>query len=181
MAATFASTPAADAFYVAFRVPNLLRELLVDGTLVNVSVPLFAEAEAREGREAIWALANALLGALMLILGVATLVLIVAAYCAMDFKSAFPRGSAGRAALAHWHYLLGLSVSVERHLTGCAEFIRACRAASGNPGLVVMVGGHLISARPALVEELGADAMACDAREAMLTGLELVARRKEGR
>lgn len=79
MAATFASTPAADAFYVAFRVPNLLRELLVDGTLVNVSVPLFAEAEAREGREAIWALANALLGALMLILGVATLVLIVAA------------------------------------------------------------------------------------------------------
>ena len=82
---------------------------------------------------------------------------------------------------SHHTDLLGLSVSVERHLTGCAEFIRACRAASGNPGLVVMVGGHLISARPALVEELGADAMACDAREAMLTGLELVARRKEGR
>ena len=79
MAATFGATPAADAFYVATRVPNLLRELLVDGTLVNVSVPLFTEADSREGPDAIWALANALLGALMVILGGVTLLFIVAA------------------------------------------------------------------------------------------------------
>lgn len=79
LAATFGATPAADAFYLAFRVPNLLRELLVDGTLVNVSVPLFTEAEAREGTDAVWALANALLGALMVILGGVTLVFLLAA------------------------------------------------------------------------------------------------------
>jgi cytochrome b561 len=40
------------------------------------------------------------------------LVLIVAVYCTMEFKSVYPRGSASRAALANWHYLLGLSVFV---------------------------------------------------------------------
>lgn len=79
LAATFGATNAADALYVALRVPNLLRELLVDGTLVNVSVPLFSDAEAREGRDAMWALANALLGALLVILGVVTLLFLVAA------------------------------------------------------------------------------------------------------
>ena len=79
LAAIFGATTAADALYVALRVPNLLRELLVDGTLVNVSVPLFAEAEASEGRDGMWALANALLGVLLLILGGVTLVFLVAA------------------------------------------------------------------------------------------------------
>jgi len=37
-------------------------------------------------------------------------VLIVAVYAAMDLKSLTPKGSAGRANMATWHYLLGLSV-----------------------------------------------------------------------
>ncbi len=40
------------------------------------------------------------------------LVLIAAVYCAMEFKSVFPKGSASRASLANWHYLLGLTVFV---------------------------------------------------------------------
>lgn len=78
-ASTFGAGPAADAFFVAFRVPNLLRELLVEGTLVNVSVPLLSEAEAKEGRQAMWALANALLGALLVILGAVTLAFVLGA------------------------------------------------------------------------------------------------------
>jgi len=38
------------------------------------------------------------------------LALIVAAYAAMDLKSLFAKGSAGREAMAYWHYVLGLSV-----------------------------------------------------------------------
>lgn len=78
-AGTFGAGLAADAFFAAFRVPNLLRELLVEGTLVNVSVPLFAEADAREGRRAMWALANALLGALLVLLGLVTLLFLLGA------------------------------------------------------------------------------------------------------
>jgi cytochrome b561 len=38
------------------------------------------------------------------------LILIVGVYAAMDFKSLSPRGSALRASMASWHYMLGLSV-----------------------------------------------------------------------
>jgi len=38
------------------------------------------------------------------------LALLVAVYASMEFKSVFPKGSAGRANMATWHYLLGLSV-----------------------------------------------------------------------
>lgn len=38
------------------------------------------------------------------------LLLIVAVYATQDFKSVFPKGSAGREAMAVWHYTLGLSV-----------------------------------------------------------------------
>lgn len=78
-AGVFGAGAVSDAFFAAFRVPSLLRELLVEGTLVNVSVPLFSEAEAKGGREAMWALANALLGALLVILGGVTLIFVLGA------------------------------------------------------------------------------------------------------
>lgn len=40
----------------------------------------------------------------------ATVVLIVAAYATMEFKSVFPKGSAPRAAMTYWHYVIGLAV-----------------------------------------------------------------------
>ena len=36
------------------------------------------------------------------------LLLLAAAYAAMEFKSIYPKGSAGREAMAYWHYTLGL-------------------------------------------------------------------------
>ncbi len=38
------------------------------------------------------------------------LALIAAAYASMELKEVFPKGSAGREAMATWHYMLGLSV-----------------------------------------------------------------------
>jgi cytochrome b561 len=39
-----------------------------------------------------------------------TLLLIVAVYATMEFKTIFPKGSPSREAMAIWHYTLGLSV-----------------------------------------------------------------------
>jgi putative peptidoglycan lipid II flippase len=69
----FGAGGTADAFFVAFRVPNMFRELLAEGTLSNVFVPLFAETTEQEGIERAWALANALIGVLLVVLGVLTL------------------------------------------------------------------------------------------------------------
>jgi len=38
------------------------------------------------------------------------LLLIIAVYASMEFKGIYPKDSAGRAAMASWHYTLGLSV-----------------------------------------------------------------------
>jgi putative peptidoglycan lipid II flippase len=59
-----------DAFVVAFRIPNLLRDLFAEGALSSAFVPAFAEAERRRGREAAYRLANAVLGVVLVVLGV---------------------------------------------------------------------------------------------------------------
>jgi len=38
------------------------------------------------------------------------LLLIIAVYCAMEFKGIYKKGSAGRDTIMMWHYMLGLSV-----------------------------------------------------------------------
>lgn len=75
--AFFGAGATADAFLAAFRVPNLFRELLAEGTLANVFVPIFAETGEREGWQRAAALANAMLGILLLILGAVTLLFFV--------------------------------------------------------------------------------------------------------
>jgi len=58
-----------DAFVVAFRIPNLLRDLFAEGALSSAFVPTFAEVEAREGRESAYRLGNALAGIVLLVVG----------------------------------------------------------------------------------------------------------------
>ncbi len=43
LASFFGASPAADAFYVAFRVPNLLRELFAEGSMSAAFIPVFTE------------------------------------------------------------------------------------------------------------------------------------------
>jgi putative peptidoglycan lipid II flippase len=71
--AIFGAGAMADAYFAAFRVPHLFRELLAEGTLSNVFIPLFAEVDEGEGRQAAWALANAILGCLLVLLGLVTI------------------------------------------------------------------------------------------------------------
>lgn len=49
LAFLFGATPAADAFYVAFRIPNLMRQLLGEGALAAVFVPVYTDIRDRQG------------------------------------------------------------------------------------------------------------------------------------
>ena len=64
---------AADAFAVAFRLPNLLRRFTAEGTMTAAFLPTLSEAEAAEGETAVKAVAARFLGTLLvlLLLGVA--------------------------------------------------------------------------------------------------------------
>ena len=43
LARLFGATPAADAFFVAYRIPNLLRELFAEGSMSAAFIPVFTE------------------------------------------------------------------------------------------------------------------------------------------
>ncbi|HJN76758.1 MAG TPA: murein biosynthesis integral membrane protein MurJ [Myxococcota bacterium] len=72
-AAVFGASPAADAYTAAFRIGNIFRELFAEGALSNAFVPLFAEVDEREGPASARALANAFLGVLLVVVGIACL------------------------------------------------------------------------------------------------------------
>jgi len=59
---------AADAYAVAFRLPNLLRRFTAEGTMTAAFLPTLAEAEATEGEAAVKAVAARFLGTLLVIL-----------------------------------------------------------------------------------------------------------------
>jgi len=49
---------ATDAFFAAFRIPNLLRDLFAEGALSAAFVPTFTDYWQNRGREEAWRLAN---------------------------------------------------------------------------------------------------------------------------
>lgn len=59
---------AADAYAVAFRLPNLLRRFTAEGTMTAAFLPTLAEVEAKEGEAAMQATAAKFLGTLTLLL-----------------------------------------------------------------------------------------------------------------
>lgn len=69
----------ADAFFVAFRIPNLLRRLFAEGAFSQAFVPILAEFKNQRGREATKLLVDHVSGMLALALFVATVLGVVAA------------------------------------------------------------------------------------------------------
>lgn len=61
--------PVADAFYYAYSLPNLFRRLLGEGALTAAFIPIFKEREKNQGDVAMWRAVNAVLCALVLLLG----------------------------------------------------------------------------------------------------------------
>ena len=67
-AALLGAGPAADAFLVALKLPNMFRRLTAEGALANAFVPAFARARRDDGDEAAMALAGETQTTLMLVL-----------------------------------------------------------------------------------------------------------------
>jgi len=63
-----------DAFNIAYRIPNLFRDLFAEGALSSAFVPTFVRELNQGGAEQAWSLANRLVSVLLLILGALTLV-----------------------------------------------------------------------------------------------------------
>jgi putative peptidoglycan lipid II flippase len=75
MSAYFGAGLFTDAFNVAFRVPNMLRDLFAEGALSSAFVPTFIRTLTHEGRDRAWMLANRVINALIVILGLFTLLI----------------------------------------------------------------------------------------------------------
>ena len=58
IAALFGVSNFTDAFYQAFRIPNLLRDLFAEGALSTAFITVFSKKIKNEGDESAWALAN---------------------------------------------------------------------------------------------------------------------------
>ena len=74
IAIQFGAGAATDAFFVAFRIPNLLRRLFAEGAFSQAFVPVLGEWKARHGDEGTRALAARVLGLLAVFLLAATVV-----------------------------------------------------------------------------------------------------------
>lgn len=72
IAAVFGAGPGADAFIIAFRIPNLWRRLVFEGALTVTFIPFFLDLLARKGREAAFGMAGAVLRRVTLLLCVGT-------------------------------------------------------------------------------------------------------------
>jgi len=68
LARLFGAAPAADAFFVAYRIPNLLRELFAEGSMSAAFIPVFSEYLARRTKRDAWELASAAFTTLLTIL-----------------------------------------------------------------------------------------------------------------
>jgi putative peptidoglycan lipid II flippase len=66
-----------DAFNVAFRIPNLLRDLFAEGAMTAAFVPTFTRTLTTGGREAAWRLGNLVMNALLVVTGVLVVIGIV--------------------------------------------------------------------------------------------------------
>ena len=63
-----------DAFNVAFRVPNLVRDLFAEGAMTAAFVPTFTRTLTTRGPEAAWRLGNLVINALFIVTGVLVLI-----------------------------------------------------------------------------------------------------------
>lgn len=66
----FGASDSMDAFLVAFRVPNLVRDLFAEGAMSAALVPTFTRTLTQDGRARAWHLGNSVMNALILVTSV---------------------------------------------------------------------------------------------------------------
>ena len=73
----FGATAAMDAYNVAFRIPNLLRDLFAEGAMSSAFVPTFTHYLTTRGKDAAWRVANNVITALIVVTGLLVILGIV--------------------------------------------------------------------------------------------------------
>lgn len=79
VARAFGAGPLTDAFFVAFRLPNLLRRLLAEGALSSAFIPVFTEYVSTRSRADLRGMLRAVAGGMVAVLALVTLVGVVGA------------------------------------------------------------------------------------------------------
>lgn len=79
LANLFGANASADAFYIAYRIPNLLRELFAEGSMSSAFIPVFTEYHSTRSKQETWELASAAFTTLLTLVTFVTLAGIVAA------------------------------------------------------------------------------------------------------
>jgi putative peptidoglycan lipid II flippase len=74
LAHAFGASHQMDAFNVAFRLPNLVRDLFAEGAMTAAFVPTFSRTLTREGKDAAWTLGRRAITALLLVTSLIALV-----------------------------------------------------------------------------------------------------------
>lgn len=73
--------------------------------------------------------------------------------------------------------IVGLTVSVERHVAPLEKTIASVRRASRNPDVLILVGGRVFTEQPQLAAQIGADGTAADGQLAVALAERLVLQR----
>ncbi len=68
LAFLFGASPAADAFFVAFRIPNLMRQLFGEGALTASFVPVYTDVKEKQGEQEARKFSNSLFAILFIVL-----------------------------------------------------------------------------------------------------------------
>ena len=80
LAALFGARMEMDAFNIAFRIPNLLRDLFAEGAMSAAFVPTFTRTLTLRGPDAAWRLGNLVINALLVVTGVIVVLGMLFAY-----------------------------------------------------------------------------------------------------
>ena len=87
----FGAGAALDCFQLAFRVPNLLRDLFAEGALSQAFVTTFSKKMKSEGEESAWALANKMMTLAAVFMSLVTLAGVLAAPWIVDLLTSLAR------------------------------------------------------------------------------------------
>ncbi len=160
VARAFGAGPLTDAFFVAFRIPNILRRLLGEGALSTAVVPMLSDYLATRSRLEFNRLFRAMLGAAILVLGGVTAIgMLVAPWLVRVMAPGFA-GDPGQLALTAsltrlmfpYLVLVGLAALVMGALNAHGRFFTAALGpAVLNVGMIACVLGLAQYLRPPIV------------------------------
>ncbi|MCP9438929.1 MAG: murein biosynthesis integral membrane protein MurJ [Nitrospira sp.] len=185
LARLFGATPAADAFFVAFRVPSLLRELFAEGSMSSAFIPVFTEYRTTRGKQEVWDLASAVFTTLLTVVTLVTVMGMLAAPWLVQLLAPGFEDHPGKLALTTmlarimFPYLLFISLAALA--MGILNSVRAFAAPAFSPlFLNLSIIGCSLGLSPLLEEPIIAAAIGVTVGGAAQFAMQLPSLRRRG-